>query len=104
MKYFVKIIVITYLLFGINSTFAEEKVVYVDMNKILTESKVGKFVEKELTTIHKGNLDNFKEMEEDLKKEEIDLISKRNIMDRKEFDEKINALRGKAAEYQEKRR
>ena len=64
MKYFVKIIVITYLLFGINSTFAEEKVVYVDMNKILTESKVGKFVEKELTTIHKGNLDNFKEMEE----------------------------------------
>ena len=54
MKYFVKIIVITYLLFGINSTFAEEKVVYVDMNKILTESKVGKFVEKELTTIHKG--------------------------------------------------
>ena len=48
MKYIVKIIVITYLIFGITNSFAENKVVYIDMNKILNESKVGAFVEKEL--------------------------------------------------------
>ena len=54
MKYIIKIIVITYLIFGTTNAFAEDKVVYIDMNKILTESKVGIFVEKELTKIHEG--------------------------------------------------
>ena len=74
------------------------------MNKILTESKVGIFVEKHLTEIHKGNLDKFKKSEEALKKDEIELISKRNIMKAEEFSAKLNALREKAAEYQKQRR
>ena len=104
MKYIVKIIVITFLVFGINSSFAEDKIAYVDMNKILTESKVGVYVEKELTKIHKGNLDKFKKEEEVLKKDEIDLISKRNVMNADEFNKKITALREKASEYQDLRR
>ena len=43
LKYIVKIFVITYLIFGITNSFAEDKVVYIDMNKILNESKVGIF-------------------------------------------------------------
>jgi len=104
MKYLVKIFVITYLIFGINNSFAEDKIVYVDMNKILTESKVGIFVEKELTEIHKGNLDNFKKIEEKLKKQEIDLISKRNVMSIEEFNKKTESLRNEAAKYQNERR
>ena len=104
LKYIVKIFVITYFIFGINNSFAENKVVYIDMNKILNASKVGIFVEKELTKIHKGNLDKFKISEDALKKDEIDLISKRNIMNADEFNEKLNALRDKAAEYQKQRR
>ena len=104
MKYFVKIFVITYLIFGVSNSFAEDKIVYIDMNRVLTQSKVGILVEKELTKIHKGNLDNFKKIEEKLKKEEIDLISKRNIMRREEFNEKINSLRDKSEEYQKQRR
>ena len=104
LKYIVKIFVITYIFFGISISFGDTKVVYVDMNRILTESKVGIFVEKHLTEIHKGNLDKFKKSEEALKKDEIELISKRNIMNAEEFSEKLNALREKAAEYQKQRR
>ena len=104
MKYLVKIIVITYLVFGVSNSFAETKIVYVDMNRVLTESKVGIFVEKELTAIHQKNLDNFKKSEDGLKKDEIDLISKRNIMNVDDFNEKINLLRNKASEYQKLRR
>ena len=104
MKYIVKIILITYLILGITNAFAENKIVYVDMNKILKESKVGIFVEKELTKIHEAKLDNFKKTEEELKKDEIDLISKRNVMAREDFDKNVKILNEKAQEYQAQRR
>ena len=104
LKYIVKIFVITYLIFGITNSFAETKVVYVDMNKILNESKVGTFVEKELTKKHEKKLESFKKKEEELKKEEIDLISKRNIMARTEFDKKVKLLNEEAQKYQSERR
>ena len=104
LKYIVKIFVITYLIFGITNSFAEDKVVYIDMNRILNESKVGIFVEKELTKFHEKKMDVFKKSEDKLKEEEIDLISKRNIMAREEFDKKVKSLNEEAQKYQEERR
>ena len=104
LKYIVKIFVITYLIFGTTNSFAENKVVYIDMNRILNESKVGIFVEKELTKSHEAKLDNFSKTEEELKKEEIDLISKRNVMARDEFDKNVKILNEKAQAYQAQRR
>ena len=104
LKYIVKIFVITYLIFGITNSFAENKVVYIDMNKILNESKVGIFVEKELTKAHEARLNNFKKSEEKMKKEEIELISQRNIMAREEFDKKVRLLNEEAQKYQNERR
>ena len=104
LKYIVKIFVITYLIFGITNSFAENKVVYIDMNKILNESKVGAFVENELTKQHETRLENFKTIEEKMKKEEIDLISKRNVLSRDEFDKKVKSLNEEAQKYQDERR
>ena len=104
LKYIVKIFVITYLIFGITNSFAENKVVYVDMNKILNQSKVGVFVENELTKLHETKLNGFKKIEEDLKKKEIDLVSKRNILARNEFDAKVKLLNEDAQKYQAERR
>ena len=104
LKYIVKIFVITYLIFGITNSFAESKVVYIDMNKILNKSKVGAFVEKELTKLHETKLEGFTKTEESLKKKEIDLISKRNILARDEFDTKVKLLNEDAQKYQAERR
>ena len=104
LKYIVKIFVITYLFFGINNSFAEGKVVYIDMNKILNKSKVGAFVENELTKQHEAKLENFKTIEEKMKKDEIDLISKRNVLSRDEFDKKVKLLNEEAQKYQDERR
>jgi len=104
LKYIVKIFVITYLIFGINNSFAENKIGYIDMNKILSESKVSIFVEKELTKLHETKLDSFKKTEENLKKKEIDLISKRNILAKNEFDKKVKLLNEDAQNYQAERR
>ena len=104
LKYIVKFFLITYLIFGVTNSYAENKVVYVDMNKILNESKVGVFVEKELTKTHETKLAEFKKVEEQLKKDEIDLISKRNVMAREEFDKNAKLLNEKAQTYQAERR
>ena len=104
LKHIVKIFVITYLIFGITNSFAESKVVYIDMNKILNESKVGAFVEKELTKLHETKLEGFKKTEENLKKKEIDLISKRNILSRSEFDVNVKLLNEDSQKYQAERR
>lgn len=104
LKYTVKIFVITYLIFGITNSFAENKVVYIDMNRILKESKVGIFVEEELTKIHNAKLDIFKKTEEELNKEEMDLVSKRNIMERTEFEKKGRSLNEKHQAHQDERR
>ena len=104
LKYIVKIFVITYFIFGITNPFAENKIVYIDMNRILDKSKVGIFVEKELTKAHEAKLNNFKKSEEKMKKEEIELISQRNIMGREEFDKKVKLLNEEAQKYQNERR
>ena len=104
LKYIVKIFVITYLIFGITNSFAENKVVYIDMNMILNKSKVGAFVEEELTKLHETKLEGFKKTEENLKKKEIDLISKRNILAKNEFDAKVKLLNEDAQKYQAERR
>jgi len=104
LKYIVKIFVITYLIFGITNSFAENKVVYIDMNRILKESKVGVFVEEELIKLHEAKLDIFKKTEEELNKEEMDLVSKRNIMERTEFEKKGRSLNEKHQAHQDERR
>ena len=104
MKYIVKIFVFVFFSFVITNSFAEDKIAYIDMNKILKESKVGIFVEEELTKSHEKKLESFKKIEEQLKKDEIDLVSKRNVMDRVEFDKLVKALNEKAQDYQLTRR
>ena len=104
LKYIVKIFVIIYLIFWITNSFAENKIVYIDMNKILKESKVGIYVEKELTKIHETKLNNFKKTEEKLKKEEIDLVSKKNIMARDEFNKKVKLWTEESRKHQIVRR
>ena len=43
-------------------------------------------------------------MEKDLKKEENDLLAKKNILSQEEYTKKTNELRKKVIEYQKKRR
>ncbi len=104
LKYIVKIFVITYLIFGITNSFAEDKIVYIDMNNILKESKAYATVEKELTKLHEKKLYGFKKMQENLQKKEMDLISKRNILARGEFDANVKLLNEEAKKFQVERR
>jgi len=83
-------------------SFAEETY-FIDMNKLLNQSKAGKeaqdFLKKKIITADK----KFKKEGELLKKEEIDLIAKKKTLSTDEYKKTLNQLREKNVKFQRKR-
>ena len=100
---YLKIIFFVFLILNFyNLSFAGEAY-FIDMQRILNQSKAGKeaqdFLKKKIITGDK----NFKEEGELLKKEEIDLIAKKKTLSADEYKKKLNQLREKNIKFQKKR-
>jgi len=104
MKYLVKFFVVTFFLLLCTYTFAEQKIVVLDMKYVLNESKAGKGAQNFLKKTFKDNQKKFVEMEKKLKKEENDLLLKRTIITTEEYQKKTDELRKKVIDYQSQRR
>ena len=106
LKQFVKLFVITFLILGYtnSNTSAETNVVYLDLKIIMNESVAGKKAQDYLAKQHENNLAGFKKTAEKLKKEEMDLIAKKQVMEKAEYKQEIEKLRSKAASFAKERR
>ena len=89
-----------FLIFHTNS-FAEENIVYLDVNFLLSESEAGKYINNELQIINNKNIEEFKEIESSIKTEEEKLLKQKNILKEEEFNNKANKLKDKYRSYQE---
>ena len=103
MKYLVKIFVIIIFLFCNNLSYAENLIVYIDMEKILNESKSGMSINKQLEKIHKINIKEFKKIEDELKKKEESIIAQKNILSKEDYAKKIKILRDNTNSYRKNR-
>ena len=103
MKYPVKIFVIIIFLFCNNLSYAENLIVYIDMEKILNESKSGMSINKQLEKIHKMNIKEFKKIEDELKKKEESIIAQKNILSKQDYTKKIKILRDNTNTYRKNR-
>ena len=103
MKYLVKIFVIIIFLFCNNLSYAENLIVYIDMEKILNESKSGMSINKQLEKIHKMNIKEFKKIEDELKKKEESIIAQKNILSKEDYTKKIKILRDNTSSYRKNR-
>ena len=90
------------LLFNISKINAEQ-IVYINMEKIMKESKAGKGIIKKINKSNEANISKFKKIEDDLKEQEKKLIAKKNVISEEEFKSKIEELRKKISEYRTKR-
>ena len=104
MKYFVKFFVVTFFLLVCTHSFAEQKIVVLDLTHVLNESKAGKSAQAFLKKTFNDNIKKFTDMEKVLKKEEQDLLTKKNILSKEEYEKKMNSLRTKNKDYQTQRR
>ena len=104
MKYLVKFFVVTFLLFVCTYSFAEQKIVVLDMKYVLNESKAGKEAQSFLKKKFENENKKFEKEGTALKKEESDLIAKKKIVTPEEYKKKLTALRTKSVNYQKKKR
>ena len=90
---------IFFILIIFNNVIAEQKIVFVDMDKVVTTSKAGNSVLKQLNTINDKNLLLLNKKEKDFKEREVKLISQKNIISEAEFQSKAQDLKKKINEY-----
>ena len=95
MKKFLFYFLLLYI-FPLN-TFA--KIAYIDLNFILNNSDVGKFVNLHIEKIKKENYSKYKQQENKLIEKEKLLISQKNILNEIEFNKKIAALTEEVKKY-----
>ena len=81
----------------------EKTIVYIDLNKIMNNSIAGKSISSQLENNHKKNILKFKNIEEELKKDEAEIISQKNVITKEEFEKKIIGLRDKANKFRKER-
>ena len=79
MKYFFLFILI---LFKINNALSDDKIAFIDLNYIMNNSLSGKSINSFIKDLNKTKLEEFKKIENNLKKDENDLIAKKNIIEK----------------------
>ena len=90
-------------LYIFNPAYSEQKIAFINMNKVLSESNPGSSILKQLTNINKKNLVILKKEEEKFKKKESELISQKNIISENDYKSKISDLKNKIDIYNQNR-
>jgi len=103
-KYLVKFFVVTFFFLVCTYAQAESKTVYIDMKYVLNNSKAGKDAQDYLSKTFKANQKKFADKEQELKKEEADLLGKKNVLSKEDYTKKTDTLRKKVIDYQSERR
>jgi outer membrane protein len=98
-----KLIFITlfFLVYSLSS-FAESAY-FIDFKKVLNSSKSGAEAQKKLIKKFQTETKKFKELEKNIRKEESEIISQKNILSPEEYKKKVGALRKKVSESQKKK-
>ena len=96
------ILILTFFLFSLQ-VYSNEKVVYLDVEKIMQESIAGKAVSAKIKKKRETTISKFKKKEKEIIEKEKKLISQKNVLNEDEFKKKIQDLRGDIANYQKDR-
>ena len=90
------LIILSVILFVINPLKASDiKIVYIDTDKILNESMVGKNVKKQLDSINKKNASKFEQIEKKLVEEKKKYLNKKIFFLRKSQKIKLKIFKKK---------
>ena len=98
-----KINLIFFFIILTNFAYSEDKVVYLDVNLLLSESEVGKYVNSNLKKISDDNIEVYKNFEAELKSDEEKLLTQQNILKKEDYEKKLSELRNKFKSYQDKK-
>ena len=95
-----KSILISFLLIlKFNFVYADEKIAFIDLNFIMNNSLSGKSINNFINIIKDKKIEEFNIIESKIKKDENDLISKKNIIEKKIYNQKVDQIKLRINNY-----
>ncbi|WP_440917919.1 OmpH family outer membrane protein [Candidatus Pelagibacter sp.] len=89
------------LLTFISNTYSQDKIVYLDLDNIVTNTKAGKLILSELEKSKKAALLKFEKKEKDLKKIEDEIKKQKNIISEEELKKKFVKFRKEVTTFRQ---
>ena len=83
---------------------AENQVYFINLKKVLNESKAGSVAQEKLVKEFENQDKKFKNESNALKKQETELINQRKTLSADEYKKKVSSLRKKNVDFQNRRR
>ncbi len=83
--------------------YSSEKIVYLDVEKIMQESIAGKSIISQLKKKREVSISKFKKKEKEIFDKEKKLVSQKNVLSKEDFESKIKDLRSDISNYQRER-
>ena len=101
MRFFLSLFLV-FLIFN-KPVSAEQKIVFVDMDKLVSVSKPGSSIFNQLKDINEKNLIFLKNEEKKFKEKEKKLITQKNIISESDFQNEIKKLKSEVNNYNKNR-
>ena len=92
--------ILSITLISVLSYAEEQKIVYLNVDKIMQQSIAGKSIIKQLENLYNKNLEKFKKNDEILKNKEKKLIAQKNILSQEDFQKELTSLRKEIINFQ----
>jgi len=92
------------LIFLTTNLLAENKVAYIDLDKIFVNTDSGKSLFKQLNDLEKIKLQSLQNEEKKLKEEENKILSTKNLLTQDEYIKNVNTFKKKIPIYQKKKK
>ena len=97
-------IILLFFLFNISQAVSLEKIVFFDLDYVVSKSKAGANISKKLEKQNKKNIDVLNKEQEKLKKELEDIKKVQNIIDKKELEKKIKTHNVNVKNFNQKKK
>ena len=91
------------LFLQVGYSYANVKITFIDMNKIISSSKPGISILKQLKEINQNNLNDFNNKEKILKERERKLLAQKTILSKDEFSSNVDILKIDIKKYNQNR-
>ena len=101
---YLKIILVTFFLIAPINFANTEEIFFVNLKKVLNESKAGSAAQKKLLKEFESQDKKFKNESNSLKNQETELISQKKSYSPEDYKKKVSALRKKNIDFQNRRR
>ena len=97
-------IILLFFLFNINQAVSLEKIVFFDLDYVVSKSKAGANISKKLEKQNQKNIDVLNKEQQKLKKELEDIKKVQNIIDKKELEKKIKTHNDNIKNFNQKKK